>query len=281
MSILTQFANSMAAPVASETPIPKSMQDVHDDAIAARKIDEARAIKRVADYFGASLADFFADVDWFDQMFPLARRVVQVPGRDRSFWKTREGYNKWRNKVRRRIEHSLGAVAEAEERQSRQDGWAPLIELMHTLSHNGGPIHGGEAGAVIAFADRARQFDVGPANLNRGAIDTLLDQAPSEPKRRKILKALRVLERYQCIRSVAAHLPDVLDIEAAQRRFENVLPPHVDAWIGEVIEVGRLSNAKFDKTTGKHSEAWQPVAGRVLRPRGGREFSAENRKMRV
>jgi hypothetical protein len=235
------------------------MQDVHDDAIAAGKIDEARAIKRVADYFGASLVDFVADVEWFDQMFPLARRVVQVPGRDRSFWKSREGYNKWRNKVRRRIEHSIGSVAEAEERQSRQDGWAPLIELMHTLSHDGGPIHGGEAGAVIAFADRARQFEVAPADLNRGAIDMLLDQAPSEPKRRKILNALGVLKRYQCIRSVAAHLPDVLDIETAQRRFENVLPPHVDAWISEAIEIGRLKNAKYDKTTRKHSGAWQPT----------------------
>lgn len=259
MSILTQIANSLATPVASETPKPKSMQDVHDDAIAARKIDEARAIKRVADYFGAPLVDVVADVEWFDQMFPLARRAVQVPGRDRSFWKTRDGYNKWRNKVRRRIEHSIGAVAEKLERNARHDGWAPLIELMHTLSLDGGPIHGAEAGAVIAFADRARQFDVGPGDLSRGTIDKLLDQAPNEPKRRKILSALGVLKRYQCIRSVAAHLPDVLDVEAARRRFENVLPPHVDAWIGEVIEVGRLSNAKFDKTTGKHSEAWQPT----------------------
>ena len=258
MSILTQIANSVATSVAPETSKPNSLQDVHKDAIAARKIDEARAIKRVADYLGAPLADFVADVDWFDQMFPLARRAVQVPGRDRSFWKSRDGYNKWRNKVRRRIEHSIGAVAEAEQRRSRQDGWAPVIELMHTLSHNGGPIHSGEAGAVIAFADRARQFDVGPGDLIRRTIDKLLDQAPNEPKRRKILSALGVLKRYQCIRSVAAHLPDVLDVDAARRRFENVLPPHVDAWIREVIEVGRLSNAKFDKTTGKHSEAWQP-----------------------
>ncbi|MBI1492437.1 hypothetical protein [Halocynthiibacter styelae] len=259
MSILTQIANSIAIPVATEPPKPKNLQDVYDDANVAGRDDEARATKRVADYFAAPLASFEADVEWFDQMFPLAHRMVQVPGRERSFWKSRNGYNKWRNKVRRRIEHSNGAVAAEKERKARQDGWALLNELLHTLSHNGGPIHGGEAGAVVAFADWARKSAIEPGELDCEAIALILDRAPSDNIRRKHLRALEVLKRYQCIRSIAAHLPDELDINRARRRFENALPPHLDIWIDEVLEIGRLKNAKYDRTTDKHSDAWQPT----------------------
>lgn len=112
---------------------------------------------------------------------------------------------------------------------------------------------------MAPFADLARQFDLGPRDLDHVSIVKLLDKAPSVPKRDKMLRVLKLLKSYLHIKQVAQYLPDTIDIEAAQRRIKNVLPAHVDAWIGEVIEVGRLSNARFDKTTGKHSDAWEPT----------------------
>lgn len=43
----------------------------------------------------------------------------QVPGRDRNFWHDRKNHNWWRNKVRRRIEYTLGEVEKEKERRAR------------------------------------------------------------------------------------------------------------------------------------------------------------------
>ncbi|WP_417525761.1 hypothetical protein [Marinovum sp.] len=260
MSILTHFTNSMAVPTGTETPTPKTLQDVQDEAMELGLADVARAIGRLAEFFAAPLSSFEADLDWFDRNFALAKRTGQVPGQERSFWKTVNAYNKWRNKVRRRIEHSIGAVAEKQERKARADGWAPLIDLMGVLSCDGGPIHAAEVGVAVALADWARRFDVdGPLQLDREAIDRLLDHAPSEKRRKSLLGGLGVLKRYQPIRSIATHLPDNLDVETVRRRFENVLPRHVEAWVDAAIETGRLFGTTYDPTTRQHAGGWRPA----------------------
>lgn len=110
MSILTQIASGAAIPAEAFQPKSKTMQDVHDDAIKAGKNDEAKAIKRLSDFFAKSLSELPASVEWFDELFALAKSHRQVPGQDRNFWKSLSAYNKWRNKVRRRVEYTLGEV---------------------------------------------------------------------------------------------------------------------------------------------------------------------------
>ncbi|MBT3139506.1 hypothetical protein KL867_00425, partial [Ruegeria litorea] len=256
MSILTHITSGSAIPAAEIQPKPKTMQDVYDDAIKGDKEDEAKAIKRLADFFAKPLSDLLASVEWFDEMFPLAKTERQVPGRDRKFWRDRKNHNRWRNKVRRRIEYTLGEVEKEKERKERQDGWQPLLDLMTVLSKDGGPIHAGELGGVTAFADRARQLDIEPAQLTRQIIDLLLEQAASEPLRRKNVRALQVLQRYQCIQSVAAHLPPEIEIDAARRRYENILPEHVETWIERMLESARRDPEKYDPATGKYKDEW-------------------------
>ncbi len=256
MSILTQIASSTAIPAGSLQQKPKTMQDVYEDAVQAGKDDEAKAIKRLADFFARSLCDLPASIEWFDELFALAKSHRQVPGQDRNFWKSLTAYNRWRNKVRRRIEETLGEVKKEKERRARQDGWLPLLELVTMLSKDGGPIHAGEAGCVTAFADRARRLSIEPLQLSRQNIDLLLEQAASEPLRRKNIRALQVLQRYHCIQSIAAHLPPEIEIDTARRRFDNILPKHVEEWIERMLETARCDPEKYDPTTGKYKDEW-------------------------
>lgn len=256
MSILTQIASGAAIPAEAIQPESKTMQDVHSDAIKAGKNDEAKAIKRLSDFFAKPLKELPASAEWFDELFALAKSHRQVPGQDRNFWKSLSAFNKWRNKVRRRIEYTLGEVEKEKERKARHDGWLPLLELMTALSKDGGPIHTGEVGAIAAFADRARELNIEPLHLERRNIELLLDRAASEPLRRKNIRALQVLKRYHCIQSIASHLPPEIEIDAVRRRFENILPSHVDDWVERVLETARRDPKKYDQTTGKYADEW-------------------------
>ena len=164
---------------------------------------------------------------------------------------------RWRRKVRNQIEHAIGEVAARGARDSRVDGWASLLSDLEPLAAHG-LVHAAEYGAVKKlFPDRPRQLDLGPMGLDRPAIDRLLDAAPSSNSRSTILRSLGVLERYRSIRSVARHLPGRLDIAAARRRFEVLLPENIEAWLQELVLKASRDQGSYDSITEKYTKEWK------------------------
>lgn len=218
------------------------------------RTDEARAVDRVAEYRGEPLHELPLDAAWFEREFPPVRSSAHVPGQERSFWRTRSAYMRWRRKVRNAIRHATGDVAEVEGLRARDDGWRDLLALLDALSRDGGPVHPGEAGAVRSFADYARRAEIEPHALDAQAIDLLLEAAPSTPIRRKITRALTVLQRYTVIGSVAEHLPPRIEIDRAKRRLENALPEEIERGIESLVQIAGRDAASWDETTQSYSK---------------------------
>lgn len=107
MSIFDTVAANAAVQTIPD-PVGRTMEDLYDACIANNLTDPANAVARLSDYFAEPLGQIPADEVWFDQNFPLAKHARDVPGRERSFWKSRVAYNRWRQKVGNRIRHFDG-----------------------------------------------------------------------------------------------------------------------------------------------------------------------------
>lgn len=254
MSIFSDVAARMAtADVVGPAPGTVDMQEVYDLAVSSGKKDEAGAILRLREFLAMALHEIRYSPESFADDFPRVGRSDHVPGRERSFWRNKEAYNRWRQKVNKLIEHATGAVALTAALRARRDIWSELLTLLKSLTRDGGPIHSGEYGAIAVLADRARQHGMQPGCLVRSGIEELLEAAPSARIRDKLIRALGTLKRYCYIRSVAAFLPGSIDIEQARRRFENVLPDRIEQDLAQLVEVAAYDKTSFDETTGKYT----------------------------
>ena len=235
------------------------MQQVWDYAVRAGRKDEANAVLRVAEFFAMDLSEFPASTTDFDEAFPRVRLEADVPGRERKFWNSMSAYHRWRQKVRCQITHATGEVAAELERTHRQDGWTELLNAVTTLCKDGGIIHDAERGAVHAVADKCRKIAVMPSELTASVLDSVIDDAASSNVRKSVVKAFRVLARYQYIQSVGMHLPESFSVDVASRRSRMDLPEGVDAWIGELCKTAALGKVQYESVTGQVQGARSPV----------------------
>lgn len=214
---------------------------------------ERKRIQRLYDFFLKPLSTIDGDDDmlgWFDGNFPSLRILGArpLPGAERKFWKTRESYAKWREVVRRCIRAATGEIAAQKALRARNDGWTLLLAQLEAMTKDSGPVHVAQHGAIAAFADVARGYDLEPHDLKRNNIEALLDGLPLH-LREKAIKALALLERLKVHRSVAAFLPDDFDASGLRAQAQTEVPENVRSMIGDMLDNMQKKAGTYDDVT--------------------------------
>ncbi|MDD9709552.1 hypothetical protein PVW53_20015 [Seohaeicola sp. SP36] len=250
MSFLSTVAAAAIVPPDEMIARRVSMQTVLDDTTDET---ERKRVRRVSDFFLEPLSTLDGGGDllgWFDDQFPEVKALGArpLPGADRQFWSSKSAYAKWREVVRRRIRTTNGDLAAREELRARDDGWTPLLRHLKSMTKDDGPVHHGQYGAIVTFADLARQNELEPSELTPSNIAALLDVLPAH-LREKATQTIFSLNRLKVHPSVAAFLPATFDVSSLRVTAQTHVPDTIRNMIDAMLDKAQLEADSYDDVT--------------------------------
>jgi hypothetical protein len=196
---------------------------------------------------GAPLATIFTGPDLlaeFDVAFPKVRKGVHPRG---DLDQKIEAYKKWWRNCRLAIEMATGTTAETQERRSRQDGWAELLDAVNL--HSNGCFHPAKASPVTKLADVARRAGIEPWNLAEDVVMVRLEEAFDSPKDLQIVRKAQIfLNQYAILPEIAAVLPKEPVPIFPLRRLRQALPKHIEDFLSKMAE---RAGTERDEVAGK------------------------------
>lgn len=226
---------------------PMTMQDVLEWTIAHNKDDYVNPVKKCEErYDHRALSDIPADLDEFHKRFPLK-------GYKPGLGKTEEAYKAWRRKVQAAIKGASGQLAEEQERRSRQDAWADLIDVLEPLT--GMPEEAMYPHQVLIpirkLADLSRQHGKDPHQVSQDWLAKLRPELGSN-EWKSVQSALRRLNHFRYLSSVKPYLPSEPYGEPKVMRANLLpgIPDHIAEEIREWVDIA--TRGDFDPVEERH-----------------------------
>lgn len=228
---------------------PMTMQDVLEWTIAHKKDDYVNPVKKCSErYDHRALRDIPADLDEFHKRFPLK-------GYKPGLGKTEGAYKAWRRKVQAAIKGATGALAEEQERRSRQDAWTDLIDALDPLT--GMPDEAMYPHQVLIpirkLADLARQHGKQPSQISQEWLAGLRSQLGAN-EWKSLQSALRRLDHFRYLSSVRPFLPvePYGEPEVLRANVLPGIPDHIAAEIRRWVHVA--TKGEYDPVEERYEE---------------------------
>lgn len=229
--------------------VQMTFQDVLDWTIAHKKNDYVNPVKKCGErYDHRALRDIPADLDEFHKRFPLK-------GYKPGLGKTEGAYKAWRRKVQAAIKGATGALAEEQERRSRQDSWAELIDALEPLT--GMPKEAMYPYQILIpirkLADLSRKHGIEPHHVTQAWLSSLRSQL-SGHEWKSIQTALRSLNQFRYLSSIRNLLPSEPFDEPAVLRANTLpgIPNHIAAEIEEWVH--NATRGEYDPVEDRFEE---------------------------
>lgn len=209
-----------------------------------------RAINKLAEILNEGLGRLPADLDWFDERFPLK-------GFDTRWWKTNKAYGLWRRRVQAALRAFLGIHAEQAKLRAQQDQWSELFAAIQPLTAGRVGVsarwHPMKLEALKTFALVARKFGWQPRDLNveRAAqIDEAFKGNKCDANRRCLAR----LDDLRAFPEVLPHLP-VQPIGYSPEYRRQVRKGLPSPWEDQLQGwVSAITTAGWDPVTETHSD---------------------------
>lgn len=218
-----------------------NMQDVLDWTIANDKNDYITPVKRCGMLLGnRQLIDIPVNLAEFKRRFPL-------DGFDPKCFKSEDAYKAWRRKVIAAIKGATGQFAEEQERRSRLDEWASVIEVIEPLT--GMPPDALYSHQILIpirkLTDLARQHGKRPDQVGQEWLRQQRSTLGTN-EWKTLQKALRQLNELRHLPALKPFLPAAPYAAPAAMR-DNVLPGVPDHIAKEIEEwVENATKKEFD-----------------------------------